>query len=213
MKNRHIFIIQVLLTFVITLAFYLIFKDVTYVDIVNNAPNNTYLKILFLIMLFAMKSLTIFFPILALQIACGLLFDLKVGLLINVIGMIVSLTLPYFIGRYINQDYINNLFDKYPKLRLISKIQTDNEMFFAYITRVLGLPMDVVSLYMGVINMNYISYIRGSLIGVLPGSLIITYMSKSIIENNYYVVIYLMIFTILIALISLFVYFKFIKKN
>ena len=68
---------------------------------------------LFLLLLFALKSVSLMFPILVLMAACGALFPLPAAILIATLGTALTLSIPYFIGRGAGPDMTVKLQEKH----------------------------------------------------------------------------------------------------
>lgn len=144
-------------------------KDLTVDDFLSYTPSQPLLAMLFLWLAFAVKSLSIMFPVMLLFAVSGRLFPLPVALLVNTVGIAITLTLPYLIGRYSGKDLTEKLMVKYPKLKQFRAMRSKSGLFFAFIIRAIGvLPCDVVSLYLGNTRLNYYEYIIGGVLGFMP---------------------------------------------
>lgn len=154
--------------------------DVEAADILHWSPANPLLAALFLIALYAVKSMTVFFPLVALYLAGGLLFPLPIALAVNLAGMAACVSVPYLVGRFSASESVDRLREKYPKLEKLERVQQDNRFLFALVARALGiLPGDVVSLYFGSVRLPYVPYLLGSLVGLAP-----TMVAVSIMGDN-----------------------------
>ena len=69
-------------------------------DILSYAPRNVWLAAGFLLLLYLAKCLSVAFPIIVLQVAAGHLFAPAAALALNVLGLAVDLTVPFWIGRF-----------------------------------------------------------------------------------------------------------------
>ncbi len=149
-------------------------------DILNYTPGNPVLAALVLILLCSLKSLTVFFPIVALLVAGGIMFPTPAALLVNSLGVAACISTPYWLGRLAGADLVDRIFDRYPKLGQLKQFQQDNDFFFSYITRIVGiLPCDIVSLYMGAARIPYRAYITGGMLGFIPCILTSTLIGTS----------------------------------
>lgn len=144
-------------------------KNLTVDDFLSYTPSEPLLAMLFLWLAFAVKSLSIMFPVMLLFAVSGRLFPLPVALLVNTVGIAITLTLPYLIGRFSGKDLTEKLMVKYPKLKQFRAMRSKSGLFFAFIIRAIGvLPCDVVSLYLGNTRLNYYEYIIGGVLGFMP---------------------------------------------
>ena len=161
-------------------VFLLAARDVEAADILQWAPSNPFLAALFLIALYAAKSMSVFFPLVVLYLAGGLLFPLPVSLAVNLAGMAACVSVPYLVGRFSAAESVDRLREKYPKLEKLERVQQDNHFLFVLIARALGvLPGDVVSLYFGSMRLPFLPYLAGSLVGLAP-----TMVAVSIMGDN-----------------------------
>ena len=165
---------------------FLINKDnITVNNILNIIPQNPIPAVIILMLLYAVKSLSIVFPIIVLQIAGGFLFPPFVAVMVNILGSFIELSLPYLVGRISGQKYAEKLCLKDPKLAEIITHQTGNgfsQSFFLHI--VSCLPGDAVNMYLGAVKIPYAKYISGSLLGCFPGILTATIMGTSITDPS-----------------------------
>ena len=161
-------------------VFLLAARDVESADIRQWSPSNPFLAALFLIAMYAAKSMSVFFPLVVLYLAGGLLFPLPVSLAVNLAGMAACVSVPYLVGRFSAAESVDRLREKYPKLEKLERVQQDNHFLFVLIARALGvLPGDVVSLYFGSMRLPFLPYLAGSLVGLAP-----TMVAVSIMGDN-----------------------------
>ena len=143
--------------------------------ILKYTPENTILAVGVLLLLFALKSLTIVFPLSILYLASGILFHSIVAVLVSTAGL--AITIPYWIGKYSGKQAVQEICQKYPKAGIVAKYQETNPFFACFITRIVGfLPGDIVSLYFGACDTEYGIYlvagIAGSLLSIITTTLL-----------------------------------------
>ena len=156
-------------------------KDITVEKIIEFTPENKLAAAGIMMLLFALKSLSVVVYSGILFAALGVMFELPNALMLAVCGSAVIATLPYLIGRKLGAGQIDKLDRKYPKLSIIKDMRTSNVFMFVLLTRLLGvLPFDVVSLYMGAAGIKFKSYILGSVLGMLQLSMPMTVMGYAI---------------------------------
>lgn len=149
-------------------------------DILSWTPSNPWMAALFLVALYGVKSMTVFFPLVALYLAGGLLFPLPAALAVNLAGLAVCASVPYLVGRLSAAETLDRLRGKYPKLAVLEKLRQRNSLVFALLARAVGiLPGDVVSLYFGAVRLPFLPYLAGSLLGLAP-----TMAAVSIMGDN-----------------------------
>ena len=143
--------------------------------VLSYTPKIPLLAALFLLLLYGLKSLSLTLPILLLDTVCGVLFPLPVAILVATLGTAITLTIPYFIGRGAGPDMTEKLQQKHPRLRELREMRSRNELFLAFLIRIVGiLPCDVVSLYLGNTRMPFPKYLLGGVLGFLPDVLTAT---------------------------------------
>lgn len=183
-------------------------EEVTVESLLNFAPEEPLFAAIFLVLLYAFKSLTVFFPIIVLNVLGGFLFEPDHALIINSIGVLVELTIPYWIGRASGTNFADKLCQKYPKLAKIIGEGSNNNFFMSFFLRVIScLPGDAISMYFGARKVPFWTCLLGSFLGTLPGMVAATLLGMNITDPSspmFWVSIGL---TIGISAISFLVYF------
>lgn len=160
--------------------FLLLGTDLEAEDLIRWSPGNPWLAALFLVALYGLKSMTVFFPLVALYLAGGLLFPLPAALAVNLLGLAVCTAVPYLIGRCSAAETLDRLRAKYPKLQTLERLRRENHFLFAVLARAVGiLPGDVVSLYFGAVRLPFFPYLAGSLLGLAPTMVAVSIMGSS----------------------------------
>ncbi len=164
------------------LIYFLFFRGITVEDILEFTPENLWIAAAVMIVLFALKSLSMFFPMLVLIAATGSIFPSFISaFLVNSIGVCVMLMIPYAIGRFAEKDFVMKLIQKNKNADRLYEIKSENELFIAYFLRVINvLPCDVVSMFLGATGFGFGKYIAGSFAGVLPGMIATTIIGANI---------------------------------
>ena len=109
------------------------------------------------------------FPLLVLYAAAGQVFSLPTALLVNLSGLVICETLPYWIGKRCGTELAEKLRRKYPKLSVLETLHQRGSLPFAALTRAVGIvPGDLASLYFRAVGLPYVPYLAGSLLGLLP---------------------------------------------
>lgn len=206
--------IIIALFWVVLIIVCIINRDIfTVQNIVDYSPTNAILAVLMLWVLFAVKSLSIVIYSGILYAASGILFPLYIAIPVNLVGTAIMITIPFFLGKRYGTDRANELMEKYPKLKSIHEVRSKNDFFFSYIIRIAGrLPSDPVSMYMGATNTNYLSYLPGSILGMLPETLTFTIMGTSITNIKSPLVITVVAIDIIITVISILFFVRYTKR-
>lgn len=155
--------------------------EISVEKIVAFTPESPVLAAIVMQVLFALKSLSIVFYSGVLYAADGILFSLPVAISLNICGTVVMVSIPYFIGKKAGSSMVAKITEKYPKVEKLREIRGDNNLFFTFLVRFIGiLPCDVVSLYMGAIGIPYPVYLLGCLLGMLPPTITMPVMGMNI---------------------------------
>ena len=145
--------------------------------ILRYTPENTILVAVILLAFFALKSLTVVFPLSILYFASGILFHSVAAALISTAGLAITITIPYWIGKYSGKQAVQEICQKYPKAEMVARYQETNTFFACFITRIVGfLPCDIVSIYFGSCDTAYPIYlaagVSGSLLSIITTTLL-----------------------------------------
>lgn len=144
-------------------------------------PQDPVKAMIIMLLLYALKSATVFFPLIILEIAVGHLFSPWAALGINFVGMLIVLTIPYLIGKAAGIDAIQKLAQKYPRFGEIIGKQKDNALFLCFFLRIIScLPGDVVTMYLGATRTPFWQNLIIGALGLLPGMILATFMGNSI---------------------------------
>lgn len=152
-------------------------------NVVEASPGNRALAALFLLALFALKSLSVFVYCGILFLAAGILFPLPAAILVSLLGAVIMVSVPYWLGRRVGGELVESIVRKYPKTEVLRRAQMENQLFLSFITRVINiLPSDILSLYMGASGVRYGKYLLGSIAGMLLTIVTFPIMGSSITD-------------------------------
>lgn len=141
-------------------------RQLTAASIAAWSPEGTLLAAVFLLALYAVKSLSVAFPLSALEAAGGLLFPLPIAFAVNALGVMLAQILPFLLGRQ-GQTDLANLTAKYPQLSALRPTTHPGRSVF--LLRLAGVtPGDLVSVYLGAAGVSFRPYLIGGLLGSLP---------------------------------------------
>ena len=167
--------IPIAVTAALTLACVFGARGFTVEELLNYTPASLPLAAAVFLCAYAVKSLSVVFPLPLLYVASGVVFPLWMAWGVNLAGLWLCVTLPYWVGRISGSGLVQKIIQTYPKAARVDRVVARNQVFTAYLLRVLGiLPGDLVSILMGAMGMGYRGYLAGSLLGLLPGMLIQT---------------------------------------
>ncbi len=189
-------------------------EEITAESLMNFAPEKPLFAAIFLVLLYAFKSLTVFFPIIVLNVLGGFLFEPDHALIINSIGVLVELTIPYWIGRASGTNFADKLCQKHPKLGELVGESSGNNFFMSFFLRVIScLPGDAISMYFGARKVPFWTYLWGSFLGTIPGTIAATLLGMSITDPSSPMFWVSIIFTVVISAISFWGYLLWKRKK
>ncbi len=217
MKNVGKLILKILPFAVIAtiiIAMFLSGEEPTVDNLLLHLPDSAWLASLLLLVMYAVKSMSIIFPILVLQVVAGIVLPFWIALIINIIGTALTYTIPYIIGRFSGSSATEHLMKKYPKIRESINFQRDSNWFVSFILRAVScLPADIVSMYLGSINIPYIPYVIASVIGTLPGLVPATLVGINFMNPKSTAFIVSVLVTIASSIASIILYYFIRKKH
>ena len=103
---------------------------------------------------------------------------------VNLAGMLVSLSLPYGVGRFTGNQLWRWLCARFPRIQAIERFEAGNNLLFAAILRLVDvLPFDLVSWYLGSTGVAYGPYLAGSVIGNLADMVMNTWLGIALSDG------------------------------
>ena len=211
--KRFLKALPVIIMVAIALFIVITNRNLSVEQILSYTPENKISAALFLMLIYALKSFTIVVPIDVLSVAGGIMFSWFWGSLVNLFGVFISITVSYFIGRFSGAPLAEKLAEKYPKLKKFREMAKNNDFFFSFIVRALGiLPCDIVGMYMGSVKIDYKTYITGGMLGFSPSIILVTLLGTQLQNFNspifYIVIAFNLVFSALCTVI-----YKIIRKR
>ena len=199
----------------ILIIFCIVNRDkITAEGIVGLVPRNSWLSAMVLLALFALKSVSIVIYSGILYAASGILFSLPAAVAVNIIGMVIMVTIPFYIGRRTGSRLVGELVKKNPRLGILRDTQNKNEFFVCFFLRIVGLlPGDLVAMYLGASGMRYKPYLLGSAVGIFPAIICFSVMGMSIDDVGSPQFIISLCVEVGLTLLSLVIYFIWKLKN
>ena len=189
MRNKHInknIPIQTIgyiafLTIAVLLFFLFTDGDISVEMLLEFTPKEPLKAAVVMLVLYALKSITIFFPLVLLEIAAGHLLSPAAAITVNILGLLIILTLPYMIGKAVGMDAIEKLIRRYPKFSSIIDKQRESSFFWCFFLRAIScLPGDIVTMYLGATRVPFMKNLIGGVLGILPGTILATVFGNSI---------------------------------
>lgn len=134
------------------------------------------MTVAFIVIAFSVvKSFALVFPPAVVFSICGYMMpSFFLGVVVNIISVMLSLAIPYFLGRFTGAGMVDALKLKFKALKKLDDFAGANEMQTVFIVKLSGLlPGDLSSLVFGAMNTSFKNYYIGANLGMLP--LVIAY--------------------------------------
>lgn len=190
------------------------------INIENAAHLSTYIKggtftvALIIIAFTVVKSFALVFPPAVIFAVSGLLFDnMWVAILVNFIGVALSVIMPYYLGRFTGKEMLDTLKLKFPKIKKLDDFAGKNEFMVVYVVKASGVvPSDLMNVVYGAMNINFMKYFIASNIGMLPFNILFTLLANKGDLSNPYSLLYVIPIPVFVVIMSIVVK-KMTKKN
>lgn len=204
-KNKRLKFIPLIFTLILIIICGCFFFSHDFKDILSYTPDNLVLAGLVLLGFYALKSISVIFPLTGLFVAVGIIYPFWAAALFNILGLCISFTIPYLLGRWLGCELAESIVEKYPKAKKIVDYSQENNRFASYISRaVVIVPGDLVSMLHGAIRTPFKAYMIGSVLGVLPEMLVQTYIGgklHSLTLQSFMVMLLLILATLAFSLV------------
>ena len=101
-----------------------------------------------------------------------------VALVINAVGLVISLTASYLVGRHTDPSDLNGLLDRHPRIKRF--FDPSQEMGFAscFVIHSLGLSTEVLGVLFGMLRTGYGTYLVSSWLAIYPGTVCFTILGS-----------------------------------
>lgn len=160
--------------------------------------------------LFLLKSVSFGLPFALLYVGVGSIYPLGWALLVNILGIVVNMQIPYFIGRYTGGVFVQRLVGKFPRLERLEAFSHHSAFLFAFMTKFIGkIPHEITNALLGSLKIPYIPYVVGGLLGLLPTMVATTMVGNRLDEPSSPTFIISLVFVVLLTIISFVLYRRF----
>lgn len=201
----------VLLVVFVAVGIYLINKYNIKVSNIKNLSQmitgGTLMVSLIIIGVSVVKSFALVFPPAVIFSICGyMLPNLPLAIVVNLISVFLSLSIPYFLGKFTGAGMVDTLSKKFKAIKKIDDFAGTNEVKLTAVFKFAGiLPGDLSSLLFGAMNISYKNYMIGSNIGNLPlvvAYSLFGYVLKNVGEKPWVVAIPIVIIVVFLLIAS-----------
>ena len=167
--------------FLIFLAFNENFTIADFLELTRGYPLITSIAV---IIAFIIKGFVVFVPYAVIAITAMALLDFPAALMTVIVGTLVNISVPYWIGRLTKDDWIQKILDKFPKARTYYEM-SDNLFLLSFTLRAMNLSNEALGLLFGSAGLKYIPYLVANLVAIMPSmiSYIILGKDMNILES------------------------------
>lgn len=140
-------------------------------------------------LLYSVKIFMLAIPVSFVNIAAGIVFSPIQAVLVNLAGIFLELTVPFILGRFFGQSFVEKIASKKKakrKFNLDINIKGKAHSFKSVlIIRLIPIfPVDVVSAFIGTTNLCYKKYIASSMLGLLPRTVCYSFIGNGIYDHS-----------------------------
>lgn len=165
-------------------------------QLVDHRPG---LAVAVILALFAVKGISGVVVYNALVVVVSLIFPLPAALAINAVGTVLCLSISYWIGRSTRTESLEGLLNKHPKLRKYFTATQEYGFVSCFAIHMLGLNMEVLGLLLGMLRVDYLTYLAGSWLAIAPGMVCLVIAGNSLDLSSPVFWVFLAINTVLVV--------------
>jgi uncharacterized membrane protein YdjX (TVP38/TMEM64 family) len=181
MKNKKILLIYGIVLLVLFLVMQAL--DITMDDIIAWSPEDPVRAAVFLLAVYAVKSLTVFLPLPVIYLAGAALFERPWCVLVNLAGILTAAAVPFAMGRRRKEPVVPASI-KPETLRTIRELEVDNAFLYTFMLRSCHVAYDPLSLYLGSCHLPWGGYLLGTLAATGPTAMAITIIGENIFSPD-----------------------------
>lgn len=163
--------IGVIILPVLIVLLYMLTKMITGLtpdDIFAFTGGNVFFEIGIILLIYAVKSILFFIPVAFIYILTGNLFSPLYSILLNILGISLTLTLTFFLGRLLGKDFVEKIISRNKKAKKFME-DTDKSNVTLFALRASGIfPVELISLVCGCSGYGYWSFLGLSLLAMVP---------------------------------------------
>ena len=154
------------------------------------------------------KSFALVFPPAVIFSICGYIMpNFGSALIVNIISVFLSLSIPYFLGRFTGAGMVDTLKGKFKAIKKIDEFAGANEMEMTFAIKLSGImPGDLSSLLFGAMGISFKNYTIGANLGNLPLVVVYTFFGialKSVGEKPWVAMIPVAVIIVFMLIASL----------
>ena len=107
--KRIIQIAPLLMLAVMAVVYFTSLRNLSVEELIEYTPEEPVLAAVVICLMYALKSLSFFFPMAVLAALSGAVLPIYMAVPVNLTGIIIMATLPFLVGRYAEADLVDGL--------------------------------------------------------------------------------------------------------
>lgn len=131
-------------------------------------PSSLPLAALVILLLYAVKSVAFMIPFAALFFAAGMLFPAWQAMLLTYAGMLLNLTIGYFIGKKVGGKRAEEILVSNGRAAAVLARLGENQSTACFLARLLPLPFEPLTVFFAASGMSYGRHLIFTLLGTIP---------------------------------------------
>lgn len=201
-KKLCLQIISFLILIALVIFFWPLLQELPIRELVEQEENQL-IVVLIVITLFVSKSILFFLPVKLIYISAGVALPLGFALIVNLVGVFLEISLTYFYGRFLGQDIVQKIINRYPQISEKLKKGAAKDIYLIFFLRLAPVAIEPVSLFMGSTNFNYFRYSLASILGFAPKLLLFTVIGDTFVNPITFWRIFFVLFLIICWLLTI----------
>lgn len=163
------------------------------------------------IVIFTVRTIFIIFPYSVMIVFGGKIFGPVLGFIYSMVAIYLSSSLAFGLGRFLDKKIIERILKKELK-GLDSKVEKHGFKIIFLMRISMIFPFDLLSFTAGMSKMNYKDFILGTILGIIPETLSLTYLGKNLSNPFSFEFVFTLILVLVTVAIPI-VYSKVFKKH
>lgn len=135
----------------------------------------------------------------ALVVVVSMVLPLPAALAVNGVGTAVCLSISYAMGRFTKTESLESVLDRHPKIKRYFSATQEYGFAMCFAIHMLGLNMEVLGLLLGMLRVDYLTYLAGSWLAIAPGMVCLVIAGNSLDFSSPVFWIFLAINTVLVV--------------
>ena len=111
--KRIIQLAPVLMIVLMAVIYFAALKDLTFEQVLNYTPTAPLAAAAVLLLMYALKSLSYFFPMLLIAAVAGAVLPIYAAIPVNLLGIVIMASIPYAVGKYAEGEVVDKLAAKF----------------------------------------------------------------------------------------------------